>query len=270
MKNQNLPRRSFSILGTFFAALVSIVASSSSHAATTVVAYEGFNYSAGTMTGKNGGTGWTSSWTHTYTSGASQNASTTGLSYTGLSTVGGSMTWGSGGNGISENTRTLTLMNSGVVYFQFLSQLSNSGGGTPNIRLSNSGAQTGAFGGNGGTYSNFMSILDASLSAASDGSSSTSASLSSLNLTIVRIDYTNNLTSMWANPNLTTFDYDNPTSPNAVYANLAPVFNTISIYSRSGSFDEITVMTIPEPSSLAFVGLAASFTLFHRRRRTER
>ncbi|MES2982312.1 MAG: PEP-CTERM sorting domain-containing protein [Verrucomicrobiota bacterium] len=265
MKNLIKPCRSLSALSAFLVALFSLGACASSHAVT-IIAYEGFNYSAGTMTGNNGGTGWSSSWSHVYTSGASQNANTTGLSYTGLATVGGSMTWGSGGNGISENTRTLPLMNSGVVYFQFLSQLSNSGGGTPNIRLSNSGAGTGAFGGNGGTYSSVMSILDASLNAASDGSSSTSASLSSLNLTIVRIDYVNNVTNMWVNPNLATFDYENPTSPNA-NANFAPVFNTISVYSRSGSYDEITVMTIPEPSSMAFVSLAVSLALFGRRRR---
>jgi hypothetical protein len=117
-----------------------------------------------------------------------------------------------------------------------------------------------------GTYSTVMSILDATLSPASDSSSSSNALLSALNLTIGRIDYTNNLTTMWLNPNLATFDYLNPPSPDAEYAGLAPAFNSMSIYSRSGSFDEITVLAIPEPSSIAFVGLAASLTPLNRRR----
>lgn len=266
MKNPNSPHQSLFSRSVFLIAIVSLSACVSSKAAITIVAYEGFDYSDSSMIGKNGGSGWSSSWSHQYTSGGSHNANSIGMSYSGLTTVGGRMTWAFGGNGISENTRTLPLMNSGVVYFQFLSQLSNSGGGTPNIRLTNSGNLTGGFGGNGGTYSSVMSILDATLQPAANGSSSSSSLLSNLNLTIARIDYTNNVTSLWVNPNLATFDYENPTSPSAVYANLAPVFNGISIYSRSGSFDEIMVMTIPEPSSIAWVGLAAGLVVFSRRR----
>jgi hypothetical protein len=266
MKNPNSLHQSLFSRSVFLIALVSLSACVSSKAAITIVAYEGFDYSDSSMIGKNGGSGWSSIWSHRYTTGGSHNANAIGMSYSGLTTVGGQMTWAFGGNGISENTRALPLMNSGVVYFQFLSQLSNSDGGTPNIRLTNSGVLTGGFGGNGGTYSSFMSILDATLQPAANGSSSSSSLLSNLNLTIARIDYTNNVTSLWVNPNLATFDYENPTSPSAVYANLAPVFDGISMNSRSGSFDEIMVMTIPEPSSIALVGLAAGVVVFSRRR----
>ena len=229
------------------------------HAQLTTIAYDGFNYSAGSLAGQNGGTGWTSAWVNDYTSGATLKVSATGMSYSGLTTTGGSAVWGSGGNGISEDSRSLSLQDSGVVYIQFLSQFgSSSGGGTPNIRLFDSGALTGGLGGNGGTYGTVMSILNTSLNAATDGSSSSSASLSAVNLVVARIDYQNNSTALWVNPDLSTFDYQNPTTPNATYAGLAPVFNTIAIYSRSpANVDELQVMaeTIPEPSAIWLFGL---------------
>ncbi len=222
-----------------------------SHAQLTNVAYDGFNYSAGSLAGRNGGPGWTSSWINDYTSGASFQVSLTPMTYTGLTPSGGSLAWASGGNGISEDSRSLPLMNSGVVYLQFMSQFgSSSGGGTPNIRLLNSGAVTGGLGGNGGTHGGMMSILDASLNPAANGSSSSSVSLSTLSLVVARIDYQNDSTSLWVNPNLSTFDYENPAAADATYAGLAPVFNTIAIYSRSpGSVDEISVMAeaVPDP-----------------------
>jgi hypothetical protein len=231
--------------------------SASSRAQLTTVAYDGFNYSAGSLNGQNGGTGWTSSWLNDYTSGASFNVSLTGMTYTGLTTSGGSLAWASGGNGISEDSRSLPMMNSGVVFIQFLGQFgSSSGGGTPNIRLLNSGAVTGGIGGNGGSLGSKMSILDATLNPAANGSSSSSANLSSLNLVIARIDYQNDSTSLWVNPNLSAFDYENPTTPDAAYAGLAPAFNAIAFYSRSpASVDEFTVMAepVPEPTSAALM-----------------
>ncbi|HWD93015.1 MAG TPA: PEP-CTERM sorting domain-containing protein [Verrucomicrobiae bacterium] len=260
------PERLVTALKSALALTFSLVVCATSHAQLTTVAYDGFNYSSGSLVGANGGTGWTSSWINDYTSGATFQVSGTGMSYSGLATSGGSLVWGSGGNGISEDSRSLPLMDSGVVYLQFLSQFgSTSGGGTPNIRLLNSGSLTGGFGGNGGTHGSVMSILDASLSAAANGSSSSSASLSALTFVIARIDYQNDSTSLWVNPNATTFDYQNPTSPNATYAGLAPKFNTIAIDSRSpANVDEITVMTVPEPASASLLALGA-FLLYRRR-----
>jgi hypothetical protein len=153
MKIQNGDCRAPSALGAFVVALASLSACASCHAAITIVAYEGFDYSAGSLDGQNGGTGWTSNWSDQYTFGPSHITDVTGMSYAGLTSVGGRMTWQEGGNGINQNTRTLPLVDSGVVYFQFLSQLSESGGGTPNIRLYNSNSLTGGFGGNGGISS---------------------------------------------------------------------------------------------------------------------
>jgi hypothetical protein len=244
---------------TTLVALFSFATGATVHAQLTNIAYDGFNYSAGSLAGQNGGTGWTGAWVNDYTSGATLKVSATGMSYSGLTTTGGSAVWGSGGNGISEDSRSLSLQDSGVVYIQFLSQFgSSSGGGTPNIRLLDSGVLTGGLGGNGGTYGTVMSILNTSLNAATDGSSSSPASLSAVNLVVARIDYQNDSTSMWVNPNLSTFDYQNPTTPNAAYAGLAPVFNTIAIYSRSpANVDELQVMaeSIPEPAPVSLFGL---------------
>lgn len=214
-----------------------------------LIASESFDYSAGTLNGQNGGTGWASAWSWTYGSGGSLAVSATGLTYPNLTTSGGSATWASGGNNISQATRFISLQNTGVVYFQFLSELANSGGGTPNIRFSANSTLTGGIGGNGGTYASYMSILDANLAPAGNGSSSSTALLSDLTLSILRIDFNANSSSLWTNPNLASFDYLNPTAPNATFAGLAPAFDQISIYTRSpGTFDEIKVFSVvPEP-----------------------
>lgn len=217
------------------------------------LAYDGFNYAAGALTGRSGGTGWSTGWIRDYGSGATFNVNATGLTYAGLTTTGGRLEWGSGGNGISENSRTLPLVDDGVVYIQFLAQFgSSSGGGTPNLRLYKEGALTGGIGGNGGTFGGVFSILDTTLSPASNGSSSSSTSLSTLSLVVTRIDYVNQSTSLYLNPNLATFNYLNPGTPQATFAGLAPAFDQIALYSRSpASFDELRVISaVPEPAKV--------------------
>lgn len=258
-----------------FAVILGVAAGCvTSHAQLTTIAYDGFNYSAGALAGQSGGTGWTNAWVNDYTQGATLDVNATGMTYTGLSVTGGSVLWGAGGNGISEDSRTLALQDSGILYLQFLCQFgSSSGGGTPNIRLYNSGALTGGFGGNGGTYGNFVSILNASLAPSADGSSSSSASLSAKNFVVARIDYQSNTTMMWVNPDLSTFDYQNPTNtPAATYAGLAPAFNKIAIYSRSpANVDEIKIMAlaVPEPSAAGLLGLGALMLGWDCRRRRQ-
>jgi hypothetical protein len=173
-----------------------------------------------------------------------------------LTTSGGSAVWTSGGVGISEDSRSLSLQNSGSVYLQFLCQFGSSSGlGTPTIRLLDDGNVTGGFGGNGGSFGGVMSILDTSLQPASDGSSSSSASLSGLNLVVALFDYQNNTTEMWVNPDLSTFDYLNPSSPDAT-ADFAPTFDSLAMYTRSpGSVDEIQIMSVPEPAAFSLLGL---------------
>ncbi|MBU6410170.1 MAG: hypothetical protein KGR98_07265 [Verrucomicrobia bacterium] len=241
----------------------------SARAQLTTVAYDGFNYSAGALAGDNGGTGWSNAWTWSYSPGASLGVSATGLNYSGLSTTGGSAVWASGGNGISEADRSLPLQDGGIVYLQFLCQFgSSSGGGTPNIRLLDGTTVTGGFGANGGTYAGVISILNSALNPAVDGSSSSTNLLSSLNLVIGRMDYQNNTTMMWVNPDLSTFNYAAPPTPDATLTN-APIFDGIAIYTRSpGNVDEIKVMTepVPEPPFFSLIAAAGILLLFRRRR----
>jgi hypothetical protein len=165
---------------TVLATLITLAACVTGHCQFTTLAYDGFSYSTGSLSGQNGGTGWSSPWTNDYHSGASFNVSATG-----------------------------------------------------------------------------RSILNTSLNPAADGSSSSSASLSSLNLVVARIDYQPD-TTMWVNPNLLTFDYENPGTPNADYSALAPAFDTVEIDSRSPTnFDELSILfePAPEPASTLFIWL---------------
>jgi hypothetical protein len=246
-----------------------------SRAAVVVVAQDHFNYSAGLLTANDGGTGWSSAWSQTYSAGTSFNVSATGLSYSGLDTSGGSLAWRSGGNGIDQNSRTLPMQNSGVVYIRFLAQFgASSGGGTPNLRLLNNSSLTGGVGGNGGTHGSYWSILGTSLNPLSNGASSSSTALSALSFVVLRIDYSAVSTSLYLNPNASTFDYANPGTAAATYAGLAPAFNEVALNSRSpAAFDELSVIrysAVPEPAVTATATASAMALLawIHRRRRT--
>lgn len=252
----------------FFGVFLAGALCATGHAQPTTIAEDYFNYSNGSaLAGQNGGTGWTGTWINDYTSGATLKVNSSGLTYTGL-TSGGSAVWGSGGNGISEDSRSLPLQNSGLVYIQFLCQFgSSSGGGTPNIRLLDSGTVTGGFGANGGTYGSVISILNTSLNPAANGSSSSTASLSAVNLVVGLINYQTDTTEMWLNPDLSTFNYMAPPSPNASYAGLAPQFNDIAIYSRSpATISDLQIMAVPEPLPASLLGFGLVLWAWQRRR----
>lgn len=216
----------------------------------TLVAYEGFDYSSGSsLRNAAGGTGWTNPWVKAYQDRFFK-TSTTGFTYTGLTTTGlkaefDNTCYGTC-NDIASLGRSLPLQNQGIVYFQFISVFEANGGfGTPNIRLLNAGTLTGGIGSNSGSL---MSILDATLS----NTASSTASLSAQNLVVIRIDYNLNKTEMWVNPDLSTFDYSNPTSPSAAKTGFSPSFDRMDIIIRSGSIDEISVFAaISPPTSIS-------------------
>lgn len=210
-----------------------------------LVAYDGFNYTSGSsLLDANGGSGWSSSWGQAYAQKYLKTG-TTGFTYTGLTTEGfkaefDNTCYGGSCNEIAALKRSFPLQNEGVVYFQFISVFEAlGGGGTPTIRLFNGSTLTGGIGNNSGT--SFVQLLDASLNNTLGVSATSSASLSSQNLVIVRIDYNLNKTDMWINPDLSTFNYLNPTSPSASATGFAPAFDRIDIFIRSGSIDEIAV-----------------------------
>ncbi|WP_413998552.1 fibrinogen-like YCDxxxxGGGW domain-containing protein [Flavobacterium sp. W1B] len=204
-----------------------------------LVAYEGFDYASGSsLLNASGGTGWSTDWIKTYDNRYLK-TSTTGFNYAGLITTGlkaeFDFTCYGACNDIASLGRSFPLQNKGVVYFQFISIFeASAGGGTPTIRLFDGDTQTGGIGSSGGSN---MSILAASLA----NLSSSSASLSAQNLVIVRIDYGLNKTEMWINPDLSAFDYLNPTSPSATASGFAPAMDRFDIFIRSGSIDEITI-----------------------------
>ena len=80
----------------------------SSTASVGLTAYDGFDYAAGDLTGKNGGSGWSGAFTD---SGNSTIYTTPGLTYAGLPTTGGASKTGDGGTATTINFRGL-----GVVY----------------------------------------------------------------------------------------------------------------------------------------------------------
>jgi gliding motility-associated-like protein len=210
-----------------------------------LVAYEGFDYSNGTdISNQGGGSGWSSNWVANYYGNSSMFVYSAGYSYSGLTTNGNRLEWGGYGQYQPHAVkRSVSSPNSGIVYFQFISDFrSTSGGGTDNIRFYKGGALKGGVGGNGSPHT--INILDSGLS---NGISSGSA-IGDQSLVVMRINYDSNTTEVWVNPNLSTFDYINPGSADA-QASYDIEFDQIELVFRSGAaIDEITIFKlIPLP-----------------------
>ena len=214
-----------------------------------LIAEESFDYT-GNIVGKNGGSGFTNAWQDVYyNANGSSNYSiqTPGLTYSGLTTTGGYMySCSSTPNQVCGVGRQIPVQNSGVTYIQLLVNFgSQRGGGTPNIRLSDgTGNQSGGFGFGDGAPSPGISILNSALTPLNDGRS-TAGTLNALNLVILRIDYASNKTTLYINPDLSTFSYLSPPTPTASYPNLAPEVKTINFFARSGvQYDELKIYSV--------------------------
>lgn len=251
MKKQSLKKISFLLSTILFSSIFIATPHAIAADTLTLVAEDSFEYT-GNVVGKNGGTGFTSAWVSDYGS-SDYGMNSSGLTYSGLTTAGGYMY----GCTATPNTvcgikREIPVQSSGITYIQFLAHFgSQTGGGTPMIRLFDaSGALTGGIGANGGTYGSKVSILDATGNPPSDGSAS-AGTLNSQSLVIVRIDYSNNSTSMWLNPDLSTFSYLTPPTATVSLAGLAPVVKNIAFYSRNtySKFDELKVYKIVSSSN---------------------
>jgi hypothetical protein len=222
----------------------------------TLIAEDSFDYT-GNLVGKDGGSGFTSAWA--YSSGTSNyGVSTPGLSYSGITSSGGYVNGCSVLNGqLCAVTRSIPLQSTGKVFVQMIVNFgSQSGGGTPNLRFSDeNNAGSGGVGANGGTYSSKISILDSTLNPKSDGTSS-AGTLNGQGFLIVGIDYSANKTSLWLNPDMSTFDYLSTPTPSAEYVDLAPRIQSFNIVSRytNMKFDELKVYkvtTTTEPAEEA-------------------
>ena len=109
------------------------------------------------------------------------------------------------------------------------------GGGTPHVRLSFNGSTTVILGKIGDDGHNW-GLYDA----ASGISSTTGISgNNTLRMVIVRFDYSNNTMRMYIDPNLSTFDYSNPSGHDAEISGISiPYFDEI------GPMFRITVLLV--------------------------
>jgi hypothetical protein len=218
------------------------------------VAYEGFVYNDGQdLINVGGGTGWTTNWQQFYQN-KYLSARNTSYTYSGLSTTtGGKATFDNSCygscNDISSSGRKLTATTEGVLYLQFLADLgSQEGGGTPHVRLDFNGSTTVVLG----------KIDDGHNWVLYDSNTATSASTnisgySTVRLVIVRFDYTNNTMRMYIDPNLSTFDYSNPSGHNAEISGISiPYFDEIGPMFRTNGTPGIDEIHVFKESSETF------------------
>lgn len=207
------------------------------------VAYEGFDYSAGQdLYYQSGGTGFTSNWQlfylYKYLKVASGSISYTGLTTTGNKAVYDGTCYGNC-NQISSSGREFPSTNEGVLYLQFLANLgSQVGGGTPHVRLNLNGSTVAVLGKASGSTHNWELRYTAS-----DTNVDTGISASTTRMVIVRFDYDNGNMKMYIDPDLSTFDYSNPSGANAEISGISvPSFDEIGPMFRSSGtpgIDEI-------------------------------
>lgn len=201
-----------------------------------VVLYEPFAYGAGTLTGRNGGTGWSGAWFNANPAFTDLVVNTTGFTYTNFTTTGGrssytSSTGGDGGRMLSAVSNT----NQTVLWLAFLANYDQQGGGFSNVRLYLPGGLSGGVGGNGGIT--HWSILNNGLGA---GASTTTPLNGVMRLALLKIDYTAGTSALWMDPVVATFD---GTQTPSMTETFAPVFDRIELYNRSAGVgtDEITL-----------------------------
>ena len=210
----------------------------------TVLAADSFSYPGNVaLPGQNGGTGWSGAWVSDSVSFTDFYTNAASLAVTGVASAGGRAVYRAGSQ-LNDAARTLPLQNTGVVFVQFLAQFgTQSGGGTPNIRFSSSGALTGAVGNNGACGSAVYAILNNNLQAIP--ASCSAVTLATLSAVVLRIDYTANNTRMWVLPGLSGFDYLNPPTASAEYDGLAPAFDRLSFYTRNpANIDELRIFRV--------------------------
>lgn len=229
---------------------------------------ESFDYTTASslsLTGQNGGTGWSGAWaSHTATFGNLTVVTGGSLSYTGVVTAGNRISLSADG----DATRSLPARSDtfgDTVWVSFLARFTAAGGGFNNVRLYDGSTHTGGIGGNN-SYTNWT-ILDNTLS--STTFSSTAFSSSTTHLAMLKIDYAAGTSSLWMNPVLSTF---NDSQTPSMTRSIAPVFDKIAIYMRSGTqIDEFRIATtwqesvgqaapVPEPSTWV-LATAACMTL---------
>ncbi|MCC5842965.1 MAG: PEP-CTERM sorting domain-containing protein [Verrucomicrobia bacterium] len=247
------------------------------------LSYEGFDYETGDLAGNGGGIGFTGNWSVTT---GSWNVAADSLSYSTLETTGNKVVAQTSGTNIAARS-TGVQSDSGEFWASILvDSLSWNGGGltfsanTSNLNLNAADFDNRARFGFGINGSDYVYTLDGRTGAPVNGSVA-GAPVGTVFL-VAKFDVTNGLFSMWANPDLDgsspaggTLIADNVsfTRTGADFANDIQVAGLFTNWSGVG-LDEVrlgtdfTSVAIPEPSTLALLGIAGLCAgLFARRRR---
>jgi hypothetical protein len=121
------------------------------------------------------------------------------------------------------------------------------GGGTPHVRLNYNGSTTVVLGKTGVDGHNW------GLSASGITTSTGISGYNTVRMVIVRFDYSNNTIRMYIDPNLSTFDYSNPSGHNAEISGVSiPYFDEIGPMFRHNSTPGIDEIHVFKESSLSF------------------
>jgi len=217
----------------------------------TLIANETWSYANGSfVNGLNGGYGWGGAWQQI-------NGQNT------MSVSNGALV-DSGGNPISADSRRMlaTSVNSGVVWIGFASNFVNASGGSDQLRFTNAGVATGAFGGNGpNTAGNTGPSVDYNLfdQTLNPGGLSVDTGVkvnSGNHFTLMEFNFSTGVSTVWMDPNIANLGA-------GVSANFAPAFNDIDLLAKPGAqFGSLAIGTtmqdamsaaVPEPSTYALL-----------------
>ena len=260
--------------------VAAVLALAGSPAWASLLAYEGFDYTAGSaVSGLNGGSGWQSAWSASVGGGTngSQTVTNPTLSEDGITGIGNRMVLAATGANVSSNAnRTIfsSTKDSGTYWLSVMA--SNDGGNSTSfgyVQLNDSNSNVpvriGYSGGaSAGTW--YVASPVTSSSAKSDtGISATAA------LLVLKLDLTNKEANLWVNPTSAASPADatlalSTTSSYVRFDRMSIRVSSSSSNTTTGSFDEIRLGqsyadVVPEPASLVLIGLAGVMLLPRRR-----
>lgn len=243
----------------------------------TLIAYEGFDYTASqSVAGLSGGTGWSGAWGSV--AGGTINVTSPGSTYPGLETAGNGVTV-TPTSGLTSTSRSFATINSGTVYFSVLMDNTNGGTRVLGMRLFNNSTEVAGVGSPNGvtTWSTWLgsTIKSSTVSTASNVPT----------VLVLRVDFNavgnQEKIRLYVNP---TPGAAEPVTANAEYTgDVIAAINKIDLiagYSNGvqttaiGTFDEVRIGTtwadvtpqaVPEAASAAVLGSCAGVALLARR-----
>jgi len=255
-------------------ALVALLALSVGQAKATLLAYEGFDYTANTaVADANGGTGWNAAWTASSTNGSQTVLSPT-LSEGGVTGI---------GNRLSVSAVGTATSNAGRVIF---SSTTNSGTYWLSVMMSNDAGNSTSYGylQLGDQYSNVPVRIGYSnggnwyVQSPNNGNAKDDTGIAATSaLLVLKIDLTNKTLDLWVNPSSASDTADasvgmSTTSNYVRFDRLSIRVGSSSSGTSTGSFDEIRIgqsyadVVIPEPATLSLLAVGGVLAMLRRRR----